>query len=108
MFSNYEVEMLFRLRSRNIDVKSNFKSKYEQNDSQNLQSRMDNCFDIENQPHILNCKPLLTKLSKSIDRQNISYNDLFAKTKKQKKVVELFIALLDTRNLILEKKEQSN
>ena len=99
--------MLFRLKSRNIDVKSNFKSKYEEDNSQNLECRMDNCFAIENQAHILNCRPLLTKQSEAIDRQYISYNDLFSKTKKQKKVVEFFIALLDIRTSILEKKEQS-
>ena len=55
LFSNYEVEILFKLRSRNIDVKSNFKTKYEKEINQNLQCRMKNCTEIEDQPHILKC-----------------------------------------------------
>ena len=102
MFSNYEVEMLFRLRSRNIDVKSNFKTKYEKESNSNLQCRMNNCNDIEDQQHLINCTPILDKLSKKFDLENISYNDLFGNTKKQKKVVQLFIALLDARSSILD------
>ena len=41
-------------------------------------------------------------MPKLFDLQSIEYKDLFDNEKKQKKVVELFIALLDTRNSILE------
>ena len=106
LFSNYEVEMLFRIRSCTIDVKTNFKSKYEKNNIENLQCRMENCTKIEDQQHLLNCKPILSQLPQSFDLKNIFYKDLFSKTKKQKKVVELFIALLDTRSSILEYQEK--
>ena len=102
LFSNYQVEILFKLRSQNIDVKSNFKTKYEKELNQNLQCRMKNCTEIEDQPHILKCKPILDNLSKPFDLQNIAYKDLFGNVKKQKKVVELFIALLDIRSSILQ------
>ena len=85
-----------------IDVKSNFKTKYENKINQNLLCRMKNCTEIEDQPHLLKCKPILDNLPKPFDLQNIAYNDLFGSIKKQKKVVELFIALLDTRTSMLE------
>ena len=63
---------------------------------------MDNCYEIEDQQHLLKCKPILRKLTKKSALIDIKYNDLFSNTKKQKKVVDLFIELLDIRNTILE------
>ena len=100
-FSNYQVEMLFKLRSRNIDVKSNFKSKYKFNNILNLQCRMINCFEIEDQEHILKCKVIISNLSKTSPLKNINYNDLFSNTTKQKRIVEAYIALLDQRESML-------
>ena len=102
LFSNFSTEILFRLRSQNIEVKANFKSKYKVNNVINLQCRMDNCYEIEDQQHLLKCKPILRKLTKKSALIDIKYNDLFSNTKKQKKVVDLFIELLDIRNTILE------
>ena len=46
-----EAQMIFRLRCRVTDVKSNFKGKYE-----NLECNF--CYEEENQKHILECKAL--------------------------------------------------
>ena len=111
LFSNYEVEILCKIRSRNLDVKSNFKTKYS-NDSDNdnllnLQCKMDNCEEVEDQKHILTCKPILEKLDKNISIDNISYDHLFQTPKKQKRVTQLFIALLDIRESLLKEKERN-
>ena len=44
-----KLKSFFRLRSQNIEVKANFKSKYKVNNVINLQCRMDNCYEIEDQ-----------------------------------------------------------
>ena len=84
-FSNYEVEILSKLRSRNINVKANFKTKFTQNNILNLQCSVPNCVETEDQQHLLKCKPIVEKLNKKYDLNKISYNDIFSNFKKQKK-----------------------
>ena len=100
-FSNFEVEILNKLRSRNINVKSNFKTKFTKNNIMDLECSMPDCFEIDDQPHILNCKPLLENLDQKFEINQVSYDDIFKNTKKQKKVVEVIIALLDIKKSIL-------
>ena len=107
LFSDIEVETLSKLRSRNINVKDNFKTKFTHNNTTNLQCSIDTCFEIENQQHILKCKPVIAKMNKNYDLANISYNDIFSNLKKQKKVTEIFVNLLDIRNTLLKKQEES-
>ena len=59
LFTNYEVQLLSKLRSRNVDVKSNFKNNF-----RNLQCSIKNCLEIEDQQHLLRCKPVLKKIDK--------------------------------------------
>ena len=70
-----------------------------------LQCPLPNCFETEDQQHILKCVPLLEKLDKGYPINHISYNDIFANTKKQKKVTEVMIALLDIKKSILNKNQ---
>ena len=93
IFSNYEVEMLSKFRSRNIDVKSNFKKKFTFNNIENLQCSLENCYEEENQEHILKCKTLLEKLDTETKSKidDIKYQDIFSNTKKQKKVITILI-----------------
>ena len=71
-----------------------------------LQCPVPNCYEIEDQPHILKCEPLLEKLDKKYSPNHISYNDIFLNTKKQKKVTEVMIALLDIKKSILNKNQE--
>ena len=109
-FSNHEVEVLSKFRSRNIDVKSNFKKKYTFNNIEYLQCSLNNCLAEETQEHLLQCQPLIdkldTKTSQSI--KNVKYQDIFSNTKKQKKVIEVLIRLLDIRNSLIEKQQNNN
>ena len=101
LFSNYEVEILSKFRSRNIDVKANFKNMYTNNNVANLECSLNNCFEEEDQEHLLKCKPIIDKLDpKSIS--NVKYQDLFSNCKKQKKVIKVLVKILDIRKSILE------
>ena len=99
LFSNYEVQILSKLRSRNINVKANFKKQYTFNNIEKLECSL-GCQEIETQQHLLTCKPLLNELKDL--RSNVSYNDIFSTIKKQKSVVVQYIRLLDARNQLLE------
>ena len=64
IFSNYEVEVLSKFRSRNINVKSNFKKQFTFNNIENLQCSLNNCFEEETQEHLMKCKPIIDQLHK--------------------------------------------
>ena len=72
LFTNEEVNLLFAIRSRMIDCKSNFKSKYNKDD---LTCRI--CHKAEeNQFHILHCKVLNDVLkSNDIILEQVKYDD---------------------------------
>ena len=103
LFTNYEVQLLSKLRSRNVDVKSNFKNNF-----RNLQCSIKNCFEIEDQQHLLRCKPVLKKLDKEqiVKLSKIKYNYIFSNTKHQKKVIESIIPILNIRHSLLKEQEK--
>ena len=107
LFSNYEVELLFKLRSRMLDVKSNFKSKFTYNNVMNLQCSIVNCYDEESQQHLLFCKPLIEKLHKNYKISNTTYRKIFSKITDQKEVILIYADLIDIRNQILTKQKQT-
>ena len=104
LFSNYEVEILSKLRSRNIDVKSHFKTKFTFNNIEELECSL-GCPENEDQQHIHKCKPLID-ISKD-NSSNITYNDIFSTVKKQKLATTRFINLLDIRSQLLENQTKS-
>ena len=56
-FSNQEIEILTKLRSRTLELKSNFKKKY----NNNLKCSIKDCYSEESQEHLLfECKPILS------------------------------------------------
>ena len=78
---------------------SNFKKKYTINNVEKLECSL-GCPEIENQQHILACKPLLSELKDT--QSNISYNDIFSNTKKQNAAVKHYVRLLVIRNELLQ------
>ena len=90
--------MLNKLRSRNIDVKANFKKKFTFDNVEKLECSL-GCSEIEDQEHLLSCKPLLNELRGT--GTHVSYKDLFSNIRKQKVAIEHFISLLDARNKLL-------
>ena len=87
-------------------LKQILKKRYTVNNVSNLQCKIVNCFDIEDQKHLLKCQPIMDRLDKKWSSIDLSYEDIFSKTKKQKTIVQLYIEILDIRNTILE--EQTN
>ena len=109
LLSDYQVQILSKLRSRNINVKANFKTKFTFNDIPKLECSIDGCDEQENQQHILKCKPLLAKLN-TIQKtlvNKIKYEDIYSEVKKQKIVTDLFIALLDIKDDLMKKQNES-
>ena len=82
-FSPQESKLLFKLRSRMLNVKGNFKNKYLNNDTF-LQCQKCLSGILESQQHIIDCDVLKSK-------PNMNYNDLFcADMQKVKEALEKF------------------
>ena len=106
-FFDYHVEVLSKLRSRNIDVKSNYKTKFTKHNVENLECSIVGCFDTEDQQHLLKCKPILQRFHRIQNLKNVSYKDIFSSVQKQKKITDLYINLLDIRKKILEEQKSN-
>ena len=97
LFSNTEVEVLSKLRSRNLDLKSNFKNKYTFNGIANLQCSIAGCSEIEDQPHLMKCTKILNELDTNYVLYNLSYDDIFSDDeRKQKRVTIILITYRNT------------
>ena len=92
IFTNIEVNLLHALRSRMVDVKMNFKSKYSDLSCPLCSAHEDD------QPNVLNCKVLKSKIiTDDIAIHKIFYEDIFKETKRQKEITHLFQKLLSIR-----------
>ena len=99
LFNNTEVCLLFALRSRYIDCKTNFRYKYKNED---LLCQL--CGQNEdNQPHLLQCKILSSYFkSEEMVKNSIEYNDIFSSDpRRQKVIVTIFAKLLELRKILL-------
>ena len=94
--STEEKQILFKLRTRMVDVKLNFKTQYGQNLACNF------CPEMESQSHLLTCK----QLTNDIDLEDTEYNDIFQDISKQEKVASIFNRILRKRSTLL--KQYSN
>ena len=91
-FSKEEVQLLFTLRTKLLDVKQNFKSQFK-----NLQCRI--CEDknsIEDEDHILKC----VKFNDNED--NISFSDVYGNADDQLKAVKIFKKIMRRRQVYLD------
>ena len=103
LFRNNEVNLLFALRSRNINCKANFRNK-------NIDILCQLCFKSEDdQPHIMKCKVINQHFkSKEIFSESVEYSDLFKEDiRKQKVIVNLYENLLEIRKQLLEENTNS-
>ena len=93
-FSKSDVELLFALRTRMIDVKSNFSNKY----GDDVACRTCN-FNvvIESQEHILNCDGL----NEEPEKRKVEYTDIFKNVDKQLEIVRVFKKQFIKRELLL-------
>ena len=85
-----------------VDVKDNFKQKYEDNMS------CDACGEYEDQQHLLECKILIENCKSLYDDSTIRYEDLFSTVNTQLSTVKLFTEVLQTRQKLLDEQNARN
>ena len=90
--STEEKQTLFKLRTRMVDVKSNFKMQYGQNLTCNF------CPEIDTQSHLLSCE----QLTDGIDISNTEYEHIFQDLKKQEKSCNSFQQNFEEEKLVNE------
>ena len=103
LFSNTETQLLFALRSNCVrGIKANFSSHYKNNLSCALSCG--NKTQIDDQQHLLQCIPILLKLSSSDLKtlNNVKITDIYGTVQQQKSAVSIISRLLEIRNIILE------
>ena len=97
-FTKEDVQLLFALRTKMIDCKSNFSNQY----GNILTCRI--CHDIdsvEDESHILLCKTINT------EEYDVCYSDVFGNTNEQYKVTQVFKKVLRKRKIYIEVANQS-
>ena len=95
-FTNEEVQLLSRLRSRTLSVKDNVKGMHP-----DIQCSL-GCPEIETQKHILECKPLLDKSNSSQVVKTVEYSDIFGNVNRQKLAVVVYAELLKIREELIQ------
>ena len=85
-----------------IDIKDNFKHKYENDLSCDL------CGEYEDQQHLLECKVLIENCKSLYNDSIIKYEDIFSTENKQLSAVKLFSEVLQTRQKLLDEQNARN
>ena len=94
LFSNSDIELLFKLRSKTVDVKINFKTKY----ANSLTCPLNGCNQEDSQEHIFESCEELLKRSKN---DKVKHKQIFSNTKNQFKAVKNFKSLMEMREKLL-------
>ena len=99
IFTDIEVNLLHRLRSRSTECKANFKQKYINTNIRCSLCDMKN----EDQRHILSCRVIQQYIrSKNITISKVDYQDLFSQdVRKQKEITTLYLELFKIRTTLL-------
>ena len=95
-FSKSEAQLLFKLRSKTLNVKMNFSQMY----SDNL-CRVCKLFP-ESQSHLLQCPDILPKLKLLSNSEKIEEKYIYGDIDKQLKVVKIYMKVLEIREELLE------
>ena len=94
-FTIDNIKLLFKLRTRMVQVKRNFKSSF-------VSLECDLCqIDEEDQYHMLSCEVLLKECKELYNDESVEYEDIFSTTEKQLQAVKLFEKVLQTREKLL-------
>ena len=89
--STAEKQTLFKLKTRMVEVKSNFKT----HDDEQVTCSF--CPEEDTQAHLLSCK----EVTMGIDISNVEYEDIFKDIDKQEAIARVFNKILKQRNLKL-------
>ena len=97
-FTTIDIQLLFALKTRMVDVKSNSKSNL-----YNIKKECQICDDksvVENENHILHCENLKTEES-----VQIKFEDVYGTVEEQLNAVKIFRTILRKREILIELKE---
>ena len=99
--STKEKKLLFSLRCRTVDVKTNYRNKFKFN----MFCRIcDNKTDEESENHLLKCQTILNHIDGNIDISNARYEHIFSENlDEQVSITKVFQSILKIRFKILSK-----
>ena len=80
-----EKQLIFKLRSRMTNVKANFKSMYE-----NLESNLCEKSTLQTDAHLLDCEALIQKCKTLANNYNAEYEDVFGNCDEQNRIAKLY------------------
>ena len=89
--STAEKQTLFKLKTRMVEVKSNFKTQHDD------QVTCSFCPEEDTQSHLLSCK----EVTVGIDTSSVEYEDIFRDIDKQEAIAKVYYKILNQRNLEL-------
>ena len=96
--STEEKQLLQRLRSSTIDVKSCFKSQYSDL-SCNLCGDVNS---IQTPSHLLDCKEMLNQSPLLFNNDRVQHNDIYGTIDQQKEITRIYVELLQIKTKIEE------
>ena len=96
LFTTTEKRLLFRLRSRTLEVKANFPG-------QNQDRICRTCEKAdETQSHLLQCEAIVAKLGiVQSQESDLNENFIFGSTEQQTKIVKMYSDILEAREILL-------
>ena len=90
-------KLLFSLRTRSVDVKSNYKSKYKFN----MQCRLCEKFE-DSEKHYLECEKILENIGSNVDLTRAKYEDIFSSDlRDQISITKIYEQVFKTRTKLL-------
>ena len=100
LFTDEEVNLLYAIRSRALNCKTNFKNKYSNDDLLCILCKEED----DTQQHLLSCKVLQSQLeSDEKVTYNVTYDDIFKDSYKQKAIITVFSKLIKIRETMINK-----
>ena len=104
-FTKNEAQLLFKLRSKTLNVKLNFQSKENAHLQENL-CRTCHLFP-ESQGHLIQCPQIVPKLKVMCPMNtSIEENWIYGSVDNQLKITKIYIQILDIKNCLLENSEK--
>ena len=100
-FSKSERELLFKLRSRTVQVKNNFQNGYHQN----MLCEICNIFTCT-QEHVLSC-PVLTQKCRIVNTMTIEHSFIHGNVEQQLMYIKIYSQFWEERKIIIYLKAQS-
>ena len=96
-----EIKLLFKLRTRMLNCKENFKNKYQ---GEFLFCEL--CkISADSQSHLMECHILTNCVPELRNNVSTKYQDIFKNIDKQVKAIKLLTRVVEVRDLLLLKKE---